>query len=384
MSYSKVLIVDDEAINNKLIKRLLSSFHIDSKSTTDSTTIFKLIEEERPDLILLDLLMPVQDGFTTLCLLKESPYKDIPVIILSGEKSEVSLLKCLESGAIDYLTKPVRKLELRARIESALRFNRLNQELSSKVFELQKAYEIIERELEIAKKIQLSSIGNPDFETDYVTISSRLEIANKLGGDFYDIKVCDNDVVLGTIADVSGHGVSSSLVVMMLKSQLDALATGFWTPAELLDMLHENFYGKIPKGYYIALTHFIYKPDTNTLTYCVAGLYDLIIIRKGTNELEFAGSRNFAVGFIENITFTEKSIQLFEGDKVILYTDGINEVSNEQGEMYSRERLHQLLKNYADLSSAELRRKIFEERNIFIGETIPEDDTTLMILEIKK
>jgi len=91
-----------------------------------------------------------------------------------------------------------------------------------------------------------------------------------------------------------------------------------------------------------------------------------------------------SVGFIENITFTEKSIQLFEGDKVILYTDGINEVSNEQGEMYSRERLHQLLKNYADLSSAELRRKIFEERNIFIGETIPEDDTTLMILEIKK
>jgi sigma-B regulation protein RsbU (phosphoserine phosphatase) len=377
----KVLIIDDEAINNKLIKKLLTSFGMDAVMLTDPTKTFDVLTAEGPDLILLDLMMPVQDGFTTLSLIKSHDiYRELPVIILSGEASEDILARCLKIGAVDYLTKPVRKMELEARVTSAIKIAELNRSLNSKLEELQSVYEGIASELEIARKIQMSIIGPKIVNTPTLKIFSHLEIANRLGGDFFDIKQFDGKIV-GTIADVSGHGVSSSLIVMMLKTLLNSYANAENSPSTLLKILHNQLYNTIPKGYYIALSHFVYQGETGVLTFSNAGLYDAIVIRRDGSVEQF-GSKSFAVAFVGRADFKETEILLEKGDKVVFHTDGINEAVNEFGEMYSRDRLLQVLARNAQADAENLFEAMMMDRKLFIGEILPEDDSTIMILQV--
>lgn len=378
----KVLILDDEQINNKLITKLLSNFGLLSVSITDPTKIFSVLEEEQPDLLLLDLMMPVQDGFTTLKLIKEhAEYKELPVIILSGETGEDILAQCLKNGAVDYLTKPVRKLELEARVSSAIKLAELNRSLNNKLNELQNFYQRTAEELEIARKIQLSIVGPSKVSTPYFEVAAHLEIANRLGGDFFDIKQKDN-LLIGTIADVSGHGVSSSLIVMMLKTLLNSFAIEQNSPAQLLNLLHSQLFNTIPKGFFIAMSHFVYNTETKVLKFSNAGLYDAIVLRKN-GQIEEFGSKSFAVAFIARADFKELEIALDSGDSVIFHTDGINEAANVANEMYSRQRVLQALLEKQQGSAQDLLETILMDRKLFIGETIPEDDSTIMVLSVK-
>jgi len=379
-SGKKVLVIDDEAINNKLIRKLLSGFGMEAVTLTDPTQVFTALEQELPDLILLDLMMPVQDGFTTLSLIKDHhQYKELPVIILSGEASEDILARCLKIGAVDYLTKPVRKMELEARVTSAIKLAELNRDLNSKLIELQNVNNSIAAELDLARRIQMSIIGAAKISCPGLKVVSHLEIANRLGGDFYDVKQ-DGDLVIGTIADVSGHGVSSSLIVMMLKALLNSFANAEHSPADLLGILHRQLFSTIPKGFYIALSHFVYQAADGVLTFSNGGLYEAIVVRRdGTIELK--GSKSFAVAFISRQDFRETEIRLHPGDKVVFHTDGINEAVNEKGEMYSRDRLIQIVSENYNSNADVIMEAILMDRKLFIGETVPEDDSTIMILE---
>lgn len=378
----KVLILDDEPINNKLIAKLLANFGLQSASITDPTKIFAALEMEQPDLLLLDLMMPVQDGFSTLKLIKEhEEYHELPVIILSGETGEDILALCLKNGAVDYLTKPVRKLELEARVSSAIKIAELNRNLNNKLNELQDFYQRTAEELEIARKIQLSIVGPQKVTTPIYEIASHMEIANRLGGDFFDIKQKDN-LLIGTIADVSGHGVSSSLIVMMLKTLLNSFAIVQNSPAQLLNLLHTQLFNTIPKGFFIAMSHFVFDTETNILKFSNAGLYDAIVLRQNGSVEEF-GSKSFAVAFIARADFKELEITLHSGDSIVFHTDGINEAVNEKSEMYSRQRVLQVLSKQQNGSAGDLLEAILMDRKLFIGETIPEDDSTIMVLSIK-
>lgn len=377
MKNKRVLIVDDEFINNKLISKILTKFGIEPFSITDSREVFDAIEEYYPDLILLDLIMPHQNGFETLKLLKDSVYKDIPVIILSGESGEEAISECLYNGAVDFVAKPVRNLELEARVKSAIKFADLTKKLNRNLQKLEEANRKIEDELEVAKKIQMAVTGDDEFDLDKVSIYSRLEIANKLGGDFFDIKVDDNKI-FGCVVDVSGHGVSSALIVMIIK----ALLKNCENPSEMLSLLHSGVFGLIPRGFFAAINYFYINKDTMKMKMSTAGLYDTILIKK-SGEIKFIENKNFAVGFIPSPKYTEVDIQLESGDKIIIHTDGLDESINEEGKMYSRERIIKTCEKYFRHSAKKLLGLLYADRNTFIGDVTPEDDTTVMVIEVK-
>lgn len=376
-----VLIIDDEPINCKIITKYLSDYNFEINALYSAVDILSKVSIFHPDIILLDLVMPDQDGFETLEILNKPQYNTIPVIVLSGKTGENILSDCLKQGAVDFIAKPVNKIELIARINSVLKLYDLKKSLNSKIIELEKINSSIATELNIAKKIQLSIIGPEHFISGNFKAISSFEMANQLGGDFFDIKEVENDVILGIVADVSGHGVSSSLIVMMLKALIDTHATGFWTPSELLDLLHDELFGKIPKGYFIAINHFHYNKKTGEFIFTNAGLYDIMVIR-ANKKIEYYGTRCFALAFVKNITFEEKSIFLSSGDKIIISTDGLHEALNDKDEMYGQDRLKESIIKHSKLNAKELLDNIFSDRNKFIKNTIPDDDTTIMIIEI--
>ncbi|MBN1970710.1 MAG: SpoIIE family protein phosphatase [Candidatus Delongbacteria bacterium] len=383
MDLLKVLVVDDEIISCKLIKKLLVSLNFETMFITSSDLVENTIESYRPNLILLDLIIPGRNGYDTLQdLQKHDLYKKIPVIMLSGESSEIAIAECLEAGAVDYLTKPVGKLELGARIKSVVRLFELNKAIEQKNHKLIETYKIIENELNIAKKIQQSIIGPEEFLNSVVKCSTKLTIANRLGGDYFDIIETGDGEIAGTVVDVSGHGVSSALIVMMIKTFLDSFIRVIKSPSDLMSKLHSHLYGKIPKGHYAAMN--LFRIDKNLkLSFSSAGLYDLVILRKEFEDLEFIECRNFSVAFIPKINFTEKNVQLCSGDKIIIHTDGIHESLNSKSEMMGLDRFYKIIKNNADLSTSEIVEKLFDERDRFSEGIDSVDDCTVMVLEIR-
>lgn len=386
---TKITIIDKEFEAIKISTKLLTNCGImlDNISYLSDDRYLSRIEEIKPDLIILDLKTNDHNSYATFVKIRRNKkIAHIPIVILSEQSNIKMLNKCLAEGAVDFISKPIRKIELEARLTSVIRLDELGKELKNKVKLLENLNNTIDEELKVARDVQLCIVGTPEFTNKDVSIYSKIELANKLGGDYYDIKVVDNRKILGTIADVSGHGVASSLLVMMLKTLIDTQGTGFWTPAELMDIFQDSLYGIIPKGYFVVMHHFTYEPSTKKFTFSNCGFHDIVILRKNNNkkrELEFETTRNFAIAFIPNTEFIEKEFFLEQGDKVVIYTDGFIEAANSKDEMYSNERFFESLKKNYDLPAQQLLSEIFQDRDAFIKEVVPSDDTTVMIVEIQ-
>ena len=132
-----ILIVEDNYDNINLIEEMLERYNFDYNALADSTRILEALDHSTPDLILLDLYMPQQNGLETLTIIKtHERHESIPVLMLTAETDKEMLSRCLAAGAMDYLNKPVDEVELQARIRSALRLTSLNRALAERNAEL--------------------------------------------------------------------------------------------------------------------------------------------------------------------------------------------------------------------------------------------------------
>ena len=117
----KILIVDDEPFNVDYLEQELEDLEFDTVSAGNGLEALEMVKRESPDLILLDIMMPIMDGFEVLSRIKESPVtRDIPVIIISAHSDLKSIVKGVQQGAEDYLPKPFEPILLKARIDASL------------------------------------------------------------------------------------------------------------------------------------------------------------------------------------------------------------------------------------------------------------------------
>ncbi len=115
-----VCVVDDDVTNLKLAGQILSDAGIRVSAMRSGALLLKFLEKNRPELILLDVLMPEMDGFETLSKVQETEAKDIPVIFLTARESEETKEKGLSLGAVDFIRKPFDPVELISRVKAAL------------------------------------------------------------------------------------------------------------------------------------------------------------------------------------------------------------------------------------------------------------------------
>ncbi|MBN1970711.1 MAG: hybrid sensor histidine kinase/response regulator [Candidatus Delongbacteria bacterium] len=206
---AKILTIDDERINNKIISSYLNSFNFESIELTEPELINEYIDKFSPDLILLDLIMPSMSGQDVLTILKATNrYKHIPVIIVSGDKSDETLNKCLDIGAVDYLSKPVRKLELKARVVSALKIAALTRDLNIK-----------NKKLYIANKsIEQKSIALETLNRELVKYSENLsELVDKKTDENLRLQ---KNAIIGDMISGLVHNLRSPLSVIKMQGEL--------------------------------------------------------------------------------------------------------------------------------------------------------------------
>jgi sigma-B regulation protein RsbU (phosphoserine phosphatase) len=211
-----LLLVDDEPANIQVVNSILKDEYKIRVATNGAKALELVAATPLPDLILLDVVMPEMDGYEVCTRLKNaSSTKDIPVVLLTGQTETSDETRGFEVGAVDYIHKPFSPAVVQARVHTHLALRGVRQQLAQQL-------DTIKKELEVARKIQLSILPHEVPTVQDLDLAARYIPMTQVAGDFYDFIVIDDKHVGILVADVSGHGMPAALIASMLKIALAA------------------------------------------------------------------------------------------------------------------------------------------------------------------
>ncbi|NJC97075.1 MAG: hypothetical protein C3F07_09385 [Anaerolineales bacterium] len=388
MPNPKILIVDDEPFNVDYLEQELEDSNCETVSAVNGREALDKVQAESPDLILLDIMMPVMDGFEVLRHLKaDAAVRDIPVIVISANNDLQSVVKGIQLGAEDYLPKPFEPTLLQARISSSLEKKRLR--------DVERLYlKSLERELDIGHRIQQGFLPSELPRVKGWEIAAYFQAAREVAGDFYDAFLLPDGNLLGVVGDVCDKGVGAALFMTLFRSLIRVTATtnvlraagetNAWTHAERLGHV-VSFTNN-----YIAETHCeanmfatlfvgIFDLQAGTLTYANCGNEHPLLLRDGKVAATLPPTGP-VVGLFSDARFAIKEIPIERDDLLVAFTDGIPDSKNADNEFFGTQRLIEALDG-ADLSAAALVEKVEDQLHRFIGEAKQFDDITLLAVK---
>jgi len=373
----RILVIDDTEYNRHLIERQLSLSGYTVVTAIHGRQGLEYLQRQPFDTILLDLMMPEMDGFAVLEQIKRDPQlRHIPVVVISALDEIEDIVRCIEAGAEDYLTKPINTTLLHARIHACLERKWLRDQEQSRLKALQ-------YELELGRRMQadflparLPHIPNWEIRATFVTV-------REVAGDFYDVFVLPDRRITCFLGDVCDKGVGAALFMALTRSLLRAfieqLATVSADPLRAVAMTND----------YIARHHHtkrtfstifcaVIDPSGGVMHYINAGHPSPFILR-ADGSVEMLSLGGPAIGWIANACFTVDTVSIGCGDTLFLYTDGITEARTSVGELFGEERLLTALQQAANNTALRLetvRQTVLE----YSGRQQPEDDLTMLAI----
>ncbi|MED1434860.1 fused response regulator/phosphatase [Bacillus mycoides] len=332
-----ILIVDDNPVNIFVIEKILKQAgYQDLVSLNSAQELFEYIHfgkdssrHNEIDLILLDIMMPEIDGLEVCRRLQnEEKFKDIPIIFVTALEDANKLAEALDIGAMDYITKPINKVELLARMRVALR-------LKSELNWHKEQEENLRNELDLATQVQRNLLSSP-LREDHIKIEASYLPSFKLAGDMYYWYKIDENRYGIILLDVMGHGVSASLVCMFISSVLRESIKCLIDPElvikdlnKYMTLLH-NENDNIP--YYFTAIYLVVNTENRTIEYVNAGHPSGYVLVDEENIIELDRG-SCAIGFFDEIKVEKTVIPFEKNAQILLFTDGVLEsIANDEFE----------------------------------------------------
>jgi serine phosphatase RsbU (regulator of sigma subunit) len=379
-----ILIVDDEQFNVDYLEQELEGEGCKILTAGNGVEALEAVLASHPDLILLDIMMPVMDGFSVLIRLKADPStRDIPVIIISASSDMHSVIKGIKMGAEDFLPKPFEPTLLLARVSSSLEKKRLR--------DLEKQYlQSLEREFEIASEIQQSFLPHELPVLDGWQIATKLKPAREVAGDFYDAFLLPDGNLVLVVGDVCGKGVGAALFMTLFRSLIRATATSNIgcvrqktevDPKALLRRVitFTNEYIADVHGdvnMFATLFAAIIPRTTDKVAYVNCGNEPCLLVHGGkiTSSLRPSGP---VLGVFPGVDFKVSEFSMTSGDMLVAYTDGITDCLDKENNSFGYERLARVVESSFDTPNA-LLCGIMGELEDFSSGVAQFDDITLL------
>ena len=376
----RILVVDDEPDLEPLIlqrmRRKIRSGSYSFEFARNGVEALEVLNEHNDiDMVVSDINMPQMDGLT---LLEQIPKvdPDIRSIIISAYGDMKNIRTAMNRGAFDFVTKPLDFEDLQVTIDRTLRhLEEWREALASR-----DKLVALQNELDLASSTQQSILPKVfPRSTDY-QVFGHMEPARNVGGDFYDVIRLEDSQVGLAIADVSDKGVPAALFMMSSRTLLKGAAIGTSDPGEALREVNELLYEENETMMFVTVLYSIYDPETGTLTYSNGGHDAPLLVRSdGTSEL-LPLTGGVALGVAPDFEFPSQSVQLEAGDTVVLYTDGVTEAMNGEGEQFGVSRMHEVFTANPPENSEQAARAMFDAVRDFVGDTPQSDDITCLVL----
>ncbi len=242
----------------------------------------------------------------------------------------------------------------------------------------------IERELEVARRLQLSILPTAIPELSNVRIAAAYEPMTAVAGDFYEFIPVDPHRAGFLMADVSGHGVPAALIASMIKVAVQSVAAWAHDPAELLRRLGGALQGHL-RGQYVTAACLWLDTETRTARYSAAGHPPLIRWRAATGTMTRIESNGLLFGVAADSDYPACAITFDLGDRFLLYTDGLTEPESASGEPFGDVRLEQVLRECQARPAEELARALLAAVTAWLPASVAQqDDITLLIIDVLK
>lgn len=329
----KILAIDDSKLSRAVIKNALSQLNVVVDEAIDGLKGIEAMKSKNYDLVLVDIIMPNLDGFGFLSHVKEHIGGDfIPVILMTGSDDLNSKIKGLRIGADDFLLKPINEKELVARVLSLLRLKWTHDELYRKNMQIKK-------EMELAKRIQQYIMPNNFSHIEYPVVSGRYLPIEDIGGDFFDCYQLPDDKYGFLIADVVGHGIPAALIMTMSKMIFNVYSADCDTPDKIMDLVNKSIKGLLLDNQFVTSFYVIYDNKKKRIYFTNAGHTRVLYYRTSKNKILGLDSDGFFLGISNQNNYEVKSLSVEKGDRIFLYTDGITEINNNEGEEFGEKRL---------------------------------------------
>ena len=366
-----ILVADDERLSRILLRRILTQEGYELVETKDGEECLRAYVQYEPDMVLLDAMMPLRDGFSCCEELRKQPNSDrVPILMITGLDDRESVNRAFEAGATDYITKPIHAPVLTRRLRRLLEASRAEREL-------QRQYDVLQGELKEAANYVRSLLPSPR-EALPIAIQQQFIPSLQLGGDVFDYYWLDEDHFVFYLLDVSGHGVRSALlsvsVLNLLRSRSLANAN-FLEPQTVLKELNRVFSKETGEDYF-TIWYGVYHRQSQKLIYASAGHPPAVLFyHSGREKLATEG---LPIGMFPETNYQEAVTSISENNIFYLFSDGVYEISQGE-EVWGIDNLLNLLSQPMSKVPPDL--EFFCEQILDLSETkmLPDDFSILQI-----
>ncbi len=372
---SSILIVDDDASNLIVAERALDGEAYLIQTVDSGVRALERIGAQPPDLILLDVMMPGVDGIEVCCRVKQIASNYIPIILLTAYDEPDIRRRGLAAGADDFISKPFDSEALIVRVRNLLRIKHLYDELRA-------ANEEMETELRGVGDLQRSMLPEAKPSLPGFGLHSLFLPARLAGGDFFDfIDLGENKLGI-VVGDASGHGPPAAVLMAIARVTMRLCSNEPGGPAGRIAAASRAILPFVPVGQFITLFYGELDAERSEMSFALAGHCPPVLFGAGSDApVVLKTATGLPLGLDGEPTYEERSIELKSGEKILLYTDGIYEAMNSDGELFGFERFIKLIQNHAEAPAEQFCDLIVDDVQRFMMGHQFRDDCVLFLIE---
>jgi serine phosphatase RsbU (regulator of sigma subunit) len=378
MSKPRILVVDDTPANIKILADLLRKDYLLSVATSGADALEIAGSEDRPDLVLLDVMMPEMDGYEVCSRLKSDPRtQDVPVIFVTAMSEVDDETKGFSLGAVDYITKPIRPPIVQARVAAHLELA-----LARRTLTVQN--QVLRDSLAMAARVQRSLLPRVPSSLPGLEVAGRMIPCDAVGGDYLDFLSGAEFAGRGfgvAIGDVAGHGPAAALLMTAARACLRMRAS---RPGGLDEVVTDmNRYlvadlGDVERF----MTFYLLDVREDAVSWVSAGHEPALVVDPASGAVAELIGDGLVLGIDAGLTYREHHAPFRESGSVLaLCTDGITEAWSEGGEQFGRERFKQSLLRHASRPTNSILDCVLQDVVDFRGNSPQTDDLTLVVLK---
>jgi hypothetical protein len=244
--------------------------------------------------------------------------------------------------------------------------------------------ERVKAEIDAANRIQAALLPLDTPSLPGASVASHYRAATEIGGDYFDFLPQPGGEIGIAFGDVSGHGLTSGIVMAMAKSALLVQVDADSSPAVVLSVLNEIVIRTSPKRTLMTFFFGLLDPFSQTLRFSSAGHLDPYVFRAATGAIEPLSSWGFPLGVRRREPFQELIAEFDAGDRLILYSDGLIEAVDDDGEPFGFERFEQTLVECGHMKAEDIKKALLASIRKFTRNRPPEDDQTLVVISFEE
>ncbi len=377
----KVMVVDDDATNRIVLKGMLEKESYQVICAEDGVEAVELFTSEQPELILMDVMMPNMDGYEATRIIKSRcGDRFVPVIFLTAIDDDEALVRSIEFGADDFMTKPYKRNVLNAKIAAFKRIQGVYDTVRDQQRKLLAFQEHTMREHEVAERIFTSIIREGDLDQPFIRNFRRS--AEAFNGDIVLAarNPCGGMNLL--IGDFTGHGLAAAIGALPVAEVFYRATADGYTIEEMLPELNKGLKKLLPVGRFLAACLIHLDAQCRFLQIWNGGMPEVLIADPAKGEiLTRVPSERVPLGVLDSVDLEveARNIEINDGYRLYVFSDGVVETENAEGEMFGQQRLDEII--LASFGSGDLIGPLLDELDTYRGEGPQVDDITILTLD---